>query len=85
MYNVLIPVSMLGKYKIVHMGLMCNMLRTPALSYHLINQPSCVARTCFRELHFSYLPSTRLSTLITFKMFYLDCKLIKTQFNTGNS
>ena len=34
---------------------MCNMLWTPALSYHLINQPSLVARTCLRGLHFPYI------------------------------
>ena len=38
------------------MGLMCNMLGTPTLSYHLINQPTWVASTCLRGLHFSYLP-----------------------------
>ena len=33
---------------------MCNMLWTPALSYHLINQPSIAATTCLRGLHFPY-------------------------------
>ena len=36
---------------------MCNMLWTPAHSYHLINQPSSATRTCLRGLHFPNLPT----------------------------
>ena len=40
------------------------MLWTPALSYHLINQPSWAARTCLRGLHFPYHSIQRSAEMI---------------------